>query len=149
MRYTRKFHKHDTSERPDMHLWVDQTAIPVKDDSEWTLGTNMVASSGSLVLSASPDGEVASRNIPGVLEDHVYKVTIVLDSIDAGELDVLLGGVEIPSLTTAGTTVAYVRPTAGNLLSITVDNAASSITATISSIVIEAEDPIDIEKLAI
>lgn len=149
MRYTRKHHKHDTSERPDMNLWVDQTVIPVKDDSEWTLGTNMVASSGSLVLTASPHAEVASRTIPGVLEDHLYKVTIVLDSIDAGELDVLLGGVVIPSLTTAGTTTAYVRPTAGNLLSITVDRPALAITATISSIVIEAQDPIDLEKLVI
>ena len=147
MRHRKEFHDVDTSEKPDVQLWIDQTAIPVKDDTEWTLGTNMVASSGSLVLTASPDGEVAKRNIPGVLEAHLYKVTIVVDSIDAGELDVVFGGVAAGSLTAATTYTFYVRPTGGNEVSITVDNTASSITSTISSLTVEALEPIKLERI--
>jgi hypothetical protein len=147
MRYRKQFHDTDTTEKPDVQIWIDQTAIPVKDDSEWTLGTGMAASSGSLVLTASPDGEVASRNIPGVLEGHLYMFTVVVDSIDAGKLDVTLGGAVVGSLDSAGTLVLDVRPSAGNTLAITVDNDASTVTATISSLTVEAMDPVSLELI--
>ncbi len=147
MRHQRKFYHHATTEQPDIDIWVYQTAIPVKVAGDWTLGTNMVASTGDLVLTASPDAEVAKRNIPGVIEAHLYKVTIVVDSIDAGELDVIVGGVAVGSLDSAATFTFYARPTNGNELSLTVDNSASVITATISSIIVEALDPIRLETI--
>jgi hypothetical protein len=143
VRYRREQNAIDTAEKPDIKMWVDQTAIPVKDDSEWTLGTNMVASTGDLVLTASPDAEVAKRNIPGLLEGHAVRVTIVLDSIDAGELDLVIGGVTVASLDTPGTIVYDIRPTYGNEITITVDNSASVITATISSMTFAALDSIN------
>jgi hypothetical protein len=149
MRHRREQNHHDTSEKPDIQIYVDQTAIPVKVAGDWTLGTNMVASSGSLVLTASPDAEVAKRNIPGVLDALLYKVTIVVDSIDAGELDVVFGGVAIGSLDAAATYTFWVRPTGGNELTITVDNAASDITGTISSLIIEAQDPIELDRIPV
>ena len=147
MRYRREQNHGNTAEKPDIKMYVDQTAIPVKDDSEWTLGTNMVASSGSLVLTASPDGEVAKRKIPGLLDNHLTKVTLVLDSIDAGELDIVIGGVAVTSPTSAGTYVYAIRPTGGNEISIMVDNSASVITATISSLTFVAQDPINFDLL--
>ncbi len=149
MRYRREQNHTDTTEQPDIKMYVDQTAIPVKAASEWTLGTNMVASSGSLVLTASPDAEVAKRNIPGMIEGHRIKVTVVLDSIDAGELDVIIGGVTVASLDTAATVVFYVRPTYGNEISFTVDNPASDITATISSLTFETMDSFDFDLLPV
>jgi hypothetical protein len=149
MRLRRKFHHYDTTEKPDILLWVDQTAIPVKVAGDWTLGTNMVATTGDLVLTASPDAEIAKRFIPGVIESLYYKVTIVVDSIDAGELDVVFGSVAIGSLDSAATFTFYVRPTGGNELSLTVDNAASVITATISSITVEAQEPIEIHRVPV
>ena len=76
-------------------------------------------------------------------------MTIVLDSIDAGGLDVVLGGASVVSLNSANTFVATVRPTYGNELTITVDNAASVITATISSITIEAVEPLRMEQIPV
>ena len=149
MRHRTRFHSNDTTKKPSVEIWADQTAVPVKDDSEWTLGVNMVASTGLLVLTAAADAAVASRNIPGVMEGVTSKVTIVLDSIDAGEIDVVLGGVAIGSLDAAGTFVFGVVPTAGNLLSFTVDNPASVITGTISSVEIEAQGPIRLERIPV
>lgn len=147
MRLQRIFHKHETTEKQDVQIWCTQTAVPVKVAADWTLATNTVATTGSLVGTAVADAGVTYRNIPGVLEGHAYKVTIVLDSIDAGELDLVFGGVTLDSMTAAGTLVAWVRPTAGNQLSITIDNPASVITYTISSIVVEALDPITLDMI--
>jgi len=146
--YLKRIHRPNvTTEKQDIQIWVNQTAVPVKVAADWTLGGNTVASSGSLVATASADAEVTSRNIPGMLEGHAYKVTVVLDAIDAGELVVTIGGVSVDALTTAGTVVYWVRPTDGNKVTITVDNSASVITWTISSLIVEALDPISLDMI--
>ena len=149
MRYRREQNHHDTSEKPDIDLYVEQEAIPVKTASQWTLGSNMAITGGKLVLTASADAEVASRRIPGLLEGHLYKVTDTVDSIDAGELDVVIGGVAVGSLAAVQTYTWYVRPTGGNLMTITVDNAVSVITSTVSILRFEALEGIDPDRLVI
>jgi hypothetical protein len=144
-RYRREFHDHDTSARPEIKTWVDHTIIPVKTAADWTLGAGMVATNdANLVLTAAAHDAVALLPVPGICKDHLYKVTITVDSIDGGELDVVLGGAVVGSLTTAATVTFFVQATSNsNELTITVDNPALTITATISSIIIEAQEPID------
>lgn len=143
VRYRREQNAIDTAEKPDIKMWVDQIAVPIKTAGDWTLGADTTVVAGVLTLTASADGEVTKRNIPGLLEGHAVKVTIVLDSIDAGELDVVIGGVTIASLDTAGTFTFQIRPTYGNEITITVDNSASVITAAISSLIFESMDSIN------
>jgi hypothetical protein len=52
-------------------------------------------------------------------------------------------------LDAAATYTFWVRPTGGNELTITVDNAASDITGTISSLIIEAQDPIELDRIPV
>lgn len=128
-------------------MWVDQTAIPIATAGDWTLATNTTVVAGVLTLTAVADAGVTKRNIPGLLEGHLVEVTIVLDSIDAGEIDVVIGGVTVASLDTVGTYTYKIRPTYGNEITLTVDNAASVITAAISSMTFTSLDYINFDLL--
>lgn len=130
-------------------MWVDQDPVPVGVAADWTLATNMTVVAGVLTLTAVADAGVTKRNIPGLLEGHLYEMTIVLDSIDDGAIQVDIGGDAVSDLTSAGTFVSKFRPSYGNELVLTVDNAASTITGAISSIQIRALDYVNFDLLPV
>ncbi len=117
--------------------------IPVDVDAKWTL-TNWTIAATLLDASAVAASSTAARYIPGVLEGHLYKVTIVVAATDE-DLVVTMGGVSVGTMASAATYVYYVRPTDG--LPFQIATTAVSTTASVSSVVVEAVDPMNLDLL--
>jgi hypothetical protein len=119
--------------------------VPVAVDAKWTL-VNFTVAATFLDASGVAAASSAARYIPGVLEGHMYKLTIVVDSTDE-DLVVTMGGVAVGTIAGAapGTYVYNVRPTDGDPLKIA--TTAVSTTAVVSSIVVECIDPLNIDLL--
>jgi len=129
--------KNDVPMRPKI------TPVPVAVDAKWTL-SNFTIAATLLDASAVAAGSYAQRYIPGVLEGHLYKVTIVVAATDE-DLVVTMGGVAVGTMSSAATYTYYVRPTDGAPLKIA--TTAVATTASISSIVVEAQDPMTMDLL--
>ena len=143
VRYRREQNAIDTAEKPDIKMYVDQYPVPIKVSTQWTLGADTTVVGGVLTFTATADDEVSLRNIPGVLEGHAYRMTVVLDSIDAGVIALTISNVSVGTMAAAGTHVFDFRGSVGNSLWITIVNNASVITGAISSIHIESLDSIN------
>ena len=77
------------------------TPVPVAVDAKWTL-SNFTIAATFLDASAVAAASYASRFIPGVLEGHLYKVTIVVAATDE-DLVVTMGGVAVGTMGSADT----------------------------------------------
>jgi hypothetical protein len=120
------------------------TPVPVAVDAKWTL-SNFTIAATLLDASAVATASYASRFIPGVLEGHLYEVTIIVDATDQ-DLVVTMGGVSVGTMGSADTYVYHVRPTDGEPLKITTTSGAGT-TASISSIVVVGIDPMNMDLL--
>ena len=127
----------------DVQMLPVITPVPVAVDAKWTL-SNFTIAATFLDSSAVAAASYASRYIPGVLEGHMYKVTIVVAATDE-DLVVTMGGVAVGTMASADTYVYYVRPTDGEPLAIT--TTAVATTASITSIVVEGIDPMNIDLI--
>jgi len=126
---------------PDTYFYVTQTLVPALGDTAfWTLTNFTIDASGYIDASAVAISSVASRYTPGMIPGHLYKVTIVVAATDE-DLVVTMGGVAVATIASADTYVYYVRPTDGDPLAITTTAAAT--TASITSVIVEALDPIN------
>ncbi len=145
MRKQRKFHHHDTTEEPDIQLWVDQlnvVKVAASEASAWTLNL-MTVVSGDIDGSAVAVGAYAERQIPGILAGHLYRVTITYAST-LDDIEVTLGGVSVMTLDTgqSETKVAYVRPINSEPLKFSHD-AGTDYTGAVTACSIEAMEPVD------
>ena len=127
---------------PSFLHYVSQTPVPaVGDTAFWTLTQFTIDGSGYLDASAIASAGVASRYIPGVIAGHLYKVTIIVAATD-DDIVVTMGGVTLGTMGSAATYTYWVRPTDGDPLSF--DWApGTTLTASITSVVVEAQDPIN------
>ncbi len=126
---------------PSFLHYVNQTLVPATGDTAfWTLTNFTIDGDGYIDASAVDAASVASRYTPGMIPGHLYKVTIIVAATDE-DLVVTMGGVSVATISSAATYVYYVRPTDGDPLAITTTGVAT--TASITSVVIEAQDPIN------
>jgi hypothetical protein len=144
MPYKRGFHNHETAEKPDIKIWVDQTAIPAKSDDGWTFSASSFDENGYLVCARQSAG-ATYRDIPGIVEGHLYQVTIVVQSV-ALSFNVWFGEVLLGVISTPGTYTYGVRPISGSRLSfIGESNSDGVFTLT----TFEALDPIELERIPV
>ena len=151
MRFRREYSHRDTTQRPDIEMWMDQpNIVRVHPDeaSNWTLNLLTIEADGDVDGSAVAVGASAERRIPGIVDGHLYKVTITYAST-LDDIVVTLGGTSVMTLDTgqSETKVAYVRP-AGNLLKFSHD-AGTDYTGTITACSIEAMEPITPELIPV
>ena len=151
MRFRREFGHVDTSERPDIEMWVDQpNIVKVHPDeiSKWSLNLMIIEADGDVGGPAVAVGAYAERQIPGVLVGHLYKVTVEY-SISLDDIEVTLGGVQVMTLNggSTETKVAYVRA-GGDLLKFSHD-AGTNYTGAVMACSIEAMDPITPELIPV
>ena len=126
---------------PSFLHYVNQTLVPALGDTAfWTLTNFTIDGSGYIDSSAVAISSVASRYTPGMIPGHLYKVTIVVAATDE-DLVVTMGGVAVATIASANTYVYYVRPTDGDPLAFT--TTAVATTASITSVTVEAVDPIN------
>jgi len=126
---------------PSYLHYVNQTLTPaVANAGFWSTLNFTIDGSGYIDASAVAASSVAFRYCPGMLPGHLYKVTIVVAATDE-DLVVTMGGVAVATISSANTYVYYVRPTDGDPLAFTTTGV--STTASITSVVIEAQDPIN------
>jgi len=85
--------------------------VPVAVDAKWTL-SNITIAATFLDASAVAAASYASRYIPGTLEGHLYKLTVVVDTL-SGDNEVQTVGID--SASSGGTFTLSVEgvPTAG------------------------------------
>jgi hypothetical protein len=144
MRYRRNFHDHDTNERPDFGMWVDQSALPAKSTNGWTLTDSSIDGNGYLNTNGVGTDYDVYRNIPGVITGHLYKVTVTCLSIGGQTWTISLGGVTVAVFSSPGTKTFAVRPTNGDVLNFHGPSAAVFTLATI-----EAMEPISLERIPV
>jgi hypothetical protein len=153
MRYRREQNHHDTSERPDIELYVDQLyVVPVNADEEthWTLNLMTIESdAGDVGGNAVAQGASAERYIPGIMAGHLYKITLsAISSLE--DIVMTLGGTHVYTLSSGSNKtnhVVHVRP-AGNLLKFNHPN-VGNFTGAVTAFSIEALDPIDLDRMMI
>jgi hypothetical protein len=143
MRHKREFHHHGTLVEPDIKMWVNQTAIPAKNDDGWTFSNAYIDEEGHLVFLGS-GFEAASRNIPGVMTNHLYKVTITCQAV-VDPCPVKLGEVSMGSIAGSSTYIYFVRPVSGNMLRFMRTLSTGKVTV----VTIEAMDPIELERIPV
>lgn len=126
-----------TSVRPVRVPSLD-TALNLSAD--WILGANWSQGSGSLQATAADPATEIAKNIAGVFENHLYRLTFNVVAINR-DIEIRFGGTLAPNdLNSTGITVYTLRPIAGNFLSLRVA-AGSPATIEIDSILVEALDP--------
>jgi len=134
---------------PSFLHYVSQTLVPaLGDNAFWVLDEFTIDASGYIDATAVSAASVASRYTPGMIPGHLYKVTIVVDSNDE-PFDITMGGLTVATIagTSPGTYVYYLRPTDGDPLAFTTTEVAT--TAVISSVTVEAQDPINPDLIPI
>ncbi len=129
--------------KTDIRMYLKQTPVPVADSSKWTFDDWTVGSDGHLKTNVDVGtGKYAERYIPGILDGHLYTITIVVGAATVDGLIITWRGQTLATITTADTYIYRVRPTTGGVLRF---ETAAGIANNwdISSIVIEAEDPMN------
>lgn len=127
---------------PSFLHYVNQIPVPaVGDTAFWTLTQFTIDGSGYLDAAAIASAGVASRYIPGVIPGHLYKVTIIVAATD-DDIVVTMGGIAVGTMSSAATYTYWVRPTDGDPLSFDW-TPGTTLTASITSVVVEAQDPIN------
>jgi hypothetical protein len=129
----------------DVQMLPKITPVPVAVSGKWTLSNITVDSNGYLDASAVAPASYAERYIPGVLEGHMYKVVVVIAAAD-DPITITMGGVSLGAPSTAGTYTYYFRPTDGLPLKFNYGGAAT-LTASITSVVVQAVDPMKLDLL--
>lgn len=127
---------------PDISFFITQTVIPIRSvsNSKWTLSGITIHADGYLDAVDVAQDSYAERYIPGIIEGHLYKVTIVTGGGDA--IDITMGGLTLETGATAGTHIYYVRPADGNPLKFNYPGVPAA-SFTIESVIVEALDPIN------
>lgn len=151
MRYRRKFHSHDTAELPDIEMWVDQpNVVPVaaSEEAAWTLqGAITVDSADGFIRAVDvAQNSYAERAIAGLIEGHVYKVTITFSGGDV--IDISVGGVTLGTDVAEGTYVYYVRPVTGSVVRFDYTKVPAG-SFNIEAVATEAMEGIDFDLLRI
>ena len=130
--------------RNDVPMQTVISPVPVAVDAKWTL-TNFTIAATFLDASAVAPSSLAERYIPGLLEGHLYKITIVVAATD-NDLVVLFGdNTVVQTMGSADTYIFYARPT--NSGPFTIYTTAGATTASITSVEIELVDPMNIDLL--
>jgi len=97
--------------------FLSQTPVPVVAgiNAKWTLTNFTIDSNGYLDASAVAAGSSALRYIPGVIQGHLYTVTIVVTAVSGGGTNEVQT-VGIDNATTSGTfTLTYDGQTTGTI----------------------------------
>jgi len=153
MRRRKKQNHHDTTEEPDIDLYVDQPHIvPCHADEEanWTLNLmTRESANGDIGGNAVAVGAYAERELPGIIPGHLYKVHI--DGISTlDDLVITLGGVHVFTIQSGqnhADVQKLIRP-AGTVLKFSHD-AGTNFTGAVTRFALEAMDPIDIDRIEI
>lgn len=128
----------------DVPMYPKHVAVPVVLNAKWTLSNFTIDSSGYLDSSAVAAASYAERWIPGLLQGHLQKLTIVVAATD-DDLVVTLGGIAVATISSAGTYIYRIRTTDGDKLKIATTGA--STTSSITSVVVEALDPMNLSLI--
>lgn len=155
MPHRKSGHDHATNRRPVIEHWLDLTLLPAAPDVAglWDLDfLYSINGSGHLVAASVLTTAVARLVAPGVLEQHKYKVTVVVDSITGTGFNLRVGAQTLGNgqvlLSTAGTHEFIITGLRGNDVSF--HNAdAGTASMTVSYLRIEALDPTDIDRIAL
>ena len=136
-----------TKNLSDSQQLLSQVIVPVDAarTGKWTATGWVVHTDGSLRAVDVDPGEFIERWIPGVLEGHLYEVTIVADS-DESDLVITMGGLTLATALVDGTVVYECRPVDGSPLRFEYTG-ASTLAADVTSVTIEAKDPINISLI--
>jgi hypothetical protein len=121
------------------------TPVPVAVDAKWSL-TNFTIAATFLAAAGVAPASQAARYIPGLLEGHLYKITIVVAATDEN-LMVLFGDKTTiwKTMPSAATYTFYARPSDSGPF--VIYTSAGSTTASITSVEIELVDPANIDLL--
>ena len=141
--------------RNDVPMYLQADPIPViSQDSEdaWTLNLMTIdwpAGPGHVEGSAVAVGASAERYIPGIIDGHLYKVTVHI-SASLDRLKVSFGGNELGYVGATGsgkveTKVWYIRPTDGNHLFELEHVDGTNFTGAIEIVTFEALDPMNLD----
>ena len=129
----------------DVPMYPKHVAVPVVLNAKWTLTNITIDGDGYLDASAVAPSSLASRYIPGMLQGHLHRLTVVVAATDA-DIDITWGGVTVGTISALGTYTYRVRPTDGNVLEFKY-NGVATLTASITSVVVEALDPMNLSLI--
>ena len=133
---------------PDIEQYMPpQTVVPVvaARSGKWTATEWVVHADGQLRAVDVSQNSYIERWIPGVIEGHLYKVTIAADTAEANFI-ITMGGVTLATALTDGTIVVYVRPVDGSPLRFE-STGVPIFSADITSVIVEAHDPINLNLI--
>jgi len=134
----------NSDKNPDIDQLLTRTIVPaVVGDAAWTLNLMTIEADGDVGGNAVAVGAYAERWVPGVIQGHLYKVTIA-HSFSLDTLVVTMGGQTLGTLSGVGTAVFYVRPSDGDKLRFEHASGAN-FTGAITSCVVEMMDPMNVE----
>jgi hypothetical protein len=141
--------------RNDVPMLSQANTVPItSQDSEdaWTLNLMTIdwpAGPGHVEGGAVAVGASAERYIPGIIDGHLYKMTVHL-SASMDRLEITLGEIAVGHIGNTGsgvveTKVFYVRPTSGNHLLKFEHAAGTNFTGAVEIVAFEAQDPMNLD----
>ena len=138
--------------RNDIPMYADMDIVPVvsqASEDAWTLNLMTVSYPGDGYVegSAVATGAYAQRYIPGIIDGHLYKLTVHI-SASLDRLEITFGDIAVGHIGNTGsgvveTKVFRFRPVDGNHLLKFAHDAGTNFTGAVEIVMFEAEDPMN------
>jgi hypothetical protein len=139
----------------DIRMYMQADPVPVSSqpsEDAWTLNLMNIdwpSGPGHVEGGAVAVGAYAQRYIPGLIDGHLYKLTIRL-SASLDRLEITLGEISVGHIGNTGsgtveTKIFYVRPVSGNHLLKFEHAAGSNFTGAVTVVTFEALDPMNLD----
>lgn len=138
----------NSDKQPNIDQRPSVTLIPaVTGDSAWELNDMTIEADGDIGGNAVAQGAYARRYVPGLVQGHLYRITIGYVNT-LMDITISMGGKLVYTVSggSSGTAVQYIQPDDGDKLTIE-HLGVGNYTGAIQSIIVEAVDPLNVDLI--